>query len=150
MQIRPFQPADFETLYALEELCFTPPLRFDREFMLKILTHPASINRVVLDAQTVIAFIIGSVHQKNSLRTVYIETLEVHPAFRRQGLASRMLAEFEASARASSADQIRLHVDAANTAAIRLYERHGFVRHRLIENFYPTGASAFIYRKNLE
>jgi ribosomal protein S18 acetylase RimI-like enzyme len=49
-----------------------------------------------------------------------------------------------------SAAQIWLHVDTANSAAIRLYERHNFILHKTIDNFYPNGGAAHLYRKNIE
>lgn len=150
MDIRPFQPDDFESLYALEELCFTAPLRFDREYMLKILTQPESINHLVVDSSGVVAFIVGSLHQKTAVRAVYIETIEVHPEHRRRGYAYKLLAELEASARACLATQLWLHVDAANTTAIKIYERLDFVQHKFIDHFYPSGGAAYLYRKNIE
>ena len=150
MKIRPFQPDDFESLYALEELCFSEPLRFDREYMFKILTQPDSINHLVVDTETVIAFIIGSLHQKTAVRAVYIETIEVHPEHRRNGYAYKLLAELEASARAHSGTQLWLHVDAANAVAIKIYERLNFVQHKYIDHFYPSGGAAYLYRKNIE
>lgn len=53
-------------------------------------------------------------------------TLATDPAHRRQGLASALLARFEAEARARGADRAVLEVAEDNVPARALYEGHGY------------------------
>ncbi len=80
----------------------------------------------------------------------YIQTLEVHPAFRGRGIGAELLCRAEGSARAAGALSIELHVDVENAAAIRLYESHGYTRRGREENYYARHRAAFIYAKPLE
>jgi [ribosomal protein S18]-alanine N-acetyltransferase len=55
-----------------------------------------------------------------------ILTLAVTPAYRRKGLASKLLQEASVNLRAGKTARLFLEVAADNTAALALYGRHGF------------------------
>jgi [ribosomal protein S18]-alanine N-acetyltransferase len=79
----------------------------------------------------------------------YVVTLDVAPAWRRHGLARRLMAEVEAKARAMGAQSIALHVFTGNFGAIRFYEEIGYGRVGMVEAFYGRGLDALVYRKKL-
>jgi ribosomal protein S18 acetylase RimI-like enzyme len=79
-----------------------------------------------------------------------IQTIEVAPDRRGQGVGGELLRRVEGSARAACARQIWLHVDAENAAAIRLYQASGYQIEGRRENYYPPGRAALICRKTLE
>src|SRR5918992_5406590 len=56
----------------------------------------------------------------------YVERLVVAPAFRRHGMARRLLSAAEDLARDSGKETIGLHVSANNLPALRLYENEGY------------------------
>ncbi len=56
----------------------------------------------------------------------YVERLVVSPAFRRHGMARRLLSAAEDLARDSGKKTIGLHVNANNLPALRLYENEGY------------------------
>ena len=66
----------------------------------------------------------------------YITNVAVRPAFRRQGIASELLAVFERFARANHLAFLTLEVRASNAAAVALYEKQGYVRAGLRRNYY--------------
>ncbi len=80
----------------------------------------------------------------------YIQTIEVAPAWRKQGIAAELLRRIEDSARAAGAEVIWLHVHAQNAAAIRLYETNGYLPEGREEDYYAPGHAALIYGKPLE
>ena len=79
----------------------------------------------------------------------YIQTLEVVPERRGEGVGRELLRRLERSARAAGASLIWLHVDAENVAAIRVYELHGFVCEGREEDYYGRDRAALIYGKPL-
>ncbi len=79
----------------------------------------------------------------------YIQTIEVAADERRQGIARELLRCVEASARAAGAHAIWLHVDAENSAAICLYECHGYAVQGKSEHYYARNRSALVYSKQL-
>ena len=79
----------------------------------------------------------------------YVQTLEVLPEFRGQGLGAELLRLLEGSACAVDARMIWLHVDAENGSAIRVYERDGYLPQGREEDYYGRGRTALIYAKTL-
>ena len=87
--------------------------------------------------------------QERSGVVAYIQTIEVGPDRRGQGVGGELLRRVEGSARAAGAQVIWLHVDAENAAAIRLYEANGYRIEGRSENYYPLGRAALICLKAL-
>jgi ribosomal protein S18 acetylase RimI-like enzyme len=153
MHYRLYQPTDFEPLYAIEELCFQPPLRFPRAYMHRIIDNPDSATWVAeetADASKRMAGF-GNVEWAGPVddRYAYIQTLEVSPEHRRRGVARELLTRLKQSAQAAGASAIWLHVDTENAPAIRLYEAHGYTRQGREEHYYARHRAAFIYSKPL-
>jgi [ribosomal protein S18]-alanine N-acetyltransferase len=55
-----------------------------------------------------------------------IETIVVHPRFRRGGIGGKLLTSLKTFAQAGGATVLRLEVRESNMAAIALYRAHGF------------------------
>ncbi len=153
MLYRLYQPGDFPALYAVEELCFEPTIRFSRSYMRKLIESTNSATWIAEegpDAEiALIGFSIVEWAAVQSESAAYIQTLEVHPAFRGRGIGAELLVHAEESARSAGARIIALHVDIENAAAIRLYESRGFVRKGREEHYYARHRAAFAYAKPL-
>jgi len=148
MLYRLFQPADFAQLYAIEELCFQPPFRFSRAFMHRLTQSPRCATWIAEDNGTMAGFAIVDLKASSDPPAAYIQTIEVTPAQRNRGIGAELMNRIEASAREAGAHSIALHVDTENSAAIRLYERHGYAPKGREEHFYARHRPAFIYRKS--
>jgi ribosomal protein S18 acetylase RimI-like enzyme len=71
---------------------------------------------------------------------IQVQGLAVHPDARRQGVAAGLLDAAEETLRERGTRKLTLRVLSTNDAAIRLYERHGFVREgTLLEEFCING-----------
>ena len=150
MRFRLYQSADFPALYAVEELCFEPPVRFSRVYMRQLIESSNSATWIAEEDANLIGFSIVDWPSGQSESAAYIQTLEVHPAFRGRGIGAELLIRAEESARAASARSIALHVDIENAAAIRLYESRGYARQGREEHYYARHRAAFVYAKTLE
>jgi len=149
MHYRLYHPADFPALYAVEELCFAPPFRFSRSYMRQIVKSPDSATWIAENDTKLIGFSIVEWSAGQSESAAYIQTVEVHPAFRGRGIGAELLSRAENSARAAGARSICLHVDVENAAAIRLYESRGYTRQGREEHYYARHRAALIYAKPL-
>jgi len=160
MNYRLYQPADFAALYAVEEACFAAPFRFSRELMRKLIANPNSASWIAEDNfagtntekgknKELAGFAIVDWATVPKGTVAYIQTIEVHPGLRRQGIAGELLRLSEVSALVVGATAIWLHVDVENTAAMRLYEGRGYARKGREEHFYARNRAAFIYAKSL-
>ena len=80
----------------------------------------------------------------------YVERLVVSPAFRRQGMARRLLVAAEDFARDAGKQTVGLHVSGNNLSALRLYEAEGYVeasRQRSLFTAYFLGTRDWLYLK---
>jgi len=146
MLYRPYRPTDFAALYAIEEVCFLPPLRFGRRYMRHLVEAADAATWIAEEADRLAGFAIVEWAE----RIAYIQTLEVLPEHRGRGIGGEMLRLTEESARTAGAELVWLHVDAENDGAIRLYERQGYRYESRAEDYYGRGRAALIYAKRLE
>jgi ribosomal protein S18 acetylase RimI-like enzyme len=147
VEYRLYVPTDFPALYAVEELCFEPPFRFSRAYMRQLIKGENTATSIAEAGAELIGFSIVEWSAEQSELTAYIQTLEVHPAFRGRGIGAELLLRAEESARSAGTHIISLHVDVDNAAAIRLYESRGYAREGREEHYYARHRAAFIYAK---
>ncbi len=150
MHYRLYKPSDFDALYAVEELCFEPPFRFSRAYMRQSIQSSRSATWIAEENKELAGFAIVEWAEEQGKTVAYIVTLETHPSWRRRGIGAELLRRIEDSARAAGAGVIWLHVDAENSAAIRLYESHSYARRGREEHFYARNRAALIYAKSLK
>jgi ribosomal-protein-alanine N-acetyltransferase len=146
MLYRPYRPTDFDALYAIEEVCFQPPLRFGRGYMRQLVSAKNSATWIAEENGGMAGFAI--VEWAEGI--AYIQTLEVLPERRGTGVGGELLRLVEGSAHASNAELIWLHVDAENGGAIQLYERGGYAYENRREKYYAGGRAALVYAKRLD
>jgi len=127
---RLYQPGDFAQLYAVEEQCFLPPLRFSRQFMRQTIQSSASATWIAEEQTEMAGFAIVEWSRQRGAIIAYIQTLEVHPNHRRSGIATELLRRLEAS-------------------AIHLYRTNGYQFQGRQEHYYLRNRAAEIYVKAL-
>ena len=76
-------------------------------------------------------------------REAHLVLLAVSPGVRRQGLAKRLLAWLEKSARTAGLVEIQLEVRTRNRGAQRFYAAQGYERHGYLPGFYRGRESAY-------
>ena len=149
MHYRLYRPGDFTQLYAIEEACFQPPLRFPRGYMRQLVNTSSAATWVAEEKGELAGFAIVEWLQETAELIAYVETVEVAAAWRKHGIGTELLRRIEQSALTAGAQCIWLHVDAENVSAIRLYESHGFIYQRREEHYYERQRPALIYAKQL-
>jgi ribosomal protein S18 acetylase RimI-like enzyme len=149
VRYRLYNPEDFAALYAIEEACFHPPHRFSRVYMRQLIQQPNAATWIAEDGQRMCGFALVEWTHEPAGVVAYIQTLEVVPEERGQGVGGELLRHIDGSARSAGASAIWLHVDEENTAAIRVYEEQGYVCKGREEDYYGRGRAALIYAKEL-
>jgi ribosomal protein S18 acetylase RimI-like enzyme len=147
---RLYIPRDIKELYAIEEVCFEPSQRFGRRYMQQLIDRPDSATWIAEQDGRMAGFSIVEWVQEAGGVVAYVETIEVLPAERGQGVGGELLDRIEDSSRAASADLIWLHVDAGNAGAIQLYEARGYLCEGREEEYYGVGQAALVYAKRLD
>jgi peptide alpha-N-acetyltransferase len=73
----------------------------------------------------------------------YIAMLAVSSAYRNQGIATTLVRRAIDAMIARDADEVVLETEVSNTAAMKLYERLGFLRSKKLHRYYLNGNTAY-------
>jgi ribosomal protein S18 acetylase RimI-like enzyme len=146
---RLFEAPDLRALYAIEEACFEPSVRFSRALMRSLANDPNCRIWLGIVDNVRVGFAIVGLSGEDDPSSAYIWTIEVLPAFRRMGVVRQLLMRVEESAREANCSAIELHVSERNSDGVALYESCGYVRYGVDAEFYGRGENAFRYRKRL-
>jgi ribosomal protein S18 acetylase RimI-like enzyme len=147
MHYRPYKPADLAQIHALEEVCFSPALRFSREYMRQMVSRVKAATWVAEEDGKLAGFASAGLKCRRSGTVAYLDTIEVSPGSRGRGIGRELLRRIECSAAEARAASIWLHVDTKNLGAIHLYESQGYRLEEKMHDFYPDGRPAFLLSK---
>ncbi|KAL4873384.1 hypothetical protein BDV12DRAFT_77517 [Aspergillus spectabilis] len=94
--------------------------------------------------ETMVGVVISKLepHRNGPLRG-YIAMLAVSEGYRGKGIATRLVRMAIDAMVGRGADEIALETEITNTAAIKLYERLGFLRSKQLHRYYLNGNSAY-------
>jgi ribosomal-protein-alanine N-acetyltransferase len=135
---------DLNALRRLEEVCF-PQDAWPLWDLIGVLTFP-NVMRIKATAEgQMVGFIAADIRRSENL--VWIATIGVLPAYRRQGVGTALLIAVEEQLNVSS---IRLSVRVSNLPALNLYQRLGYHRYGSWPHYYADGEDALILEKNLK
>jgi ribosomal protein S18 acetylase RimI-like enzyme len=142
-----FDAPDLRALYAIEEACFEPAVRFSRSLMRSLAHDPGCRTWLGVVDNVRVGFAMVRLQGDDDPFTAYIWTIEVLPAFRRIGVARQLLMRVEESAREAGCSAVELHVSERNADGLALYEAAAYVRKGVEPEYYGRGEDAFRYRK---
>ncbi|WP_313914734.1 GNAT family N-acetyltransferase [Tahibacter sp.] len=145
--LRRARPADLAALVDLELASFA----YDRMSARQFRRHLSSPSAAVLLAEGDDG-LLGSVivfFRRGSTRA-RLYSLATSVAARGRGIGKALLAAAERVARERGLRTLSLEVRRDNSAAVHLYEAHGYRRSAALENYYDDGAPAWRYEKPLQ
>jgi len=142
MEVRNMQPADVAQVAELEKLCFSAP--WSENSIRSELTNPLSLWLVAVDGDT----IAGYVGSQSVMGEADMMNVAVAPAYRRQGVAERLVALLVDKLTFNNVSSLTLEVRASNEPAIALYRKMSFVQVGRRPNYYTKPKEdALILRK---
>jgi ribosomal-protein-alanine N-acetyltransferase len=139
-------PDDLPRLWALDRICFEPGIAYSRREIRRFLLLPGARSVLAETAGDLLGFALGYPDAPDVARVV---TLDVHPAFRRQGLGRRLLRELLARLAAGGSARALLEVDVRNSGAIDFYRGEGFRETRRLPSYYGRRLDGFEMTKGL-
>jgi len=125
---------DFERIVELEQLCFPREHAYSRRQLRYLLTKANSTVLVETINAVIRGFLI--ILYRRGTAVAGIETINVDPMFRKQGIGLRLLKAAEEHLRKQGIRRIRLEVAITNTPAIALYAHAGFQQTMLLTTYY--------------
>jgi len=154
--LRHFQPADFTTLWRIDQECFTPGISYSRE-ELNYYIHRAGSFTLVAEADSNDGEkdsdgpdrIIGFVVAESAKGIGHIITIDVRAQVRRFGVGSALMDEAERLLRDSQCRRIYLETAVDNTGALAFYKRRGYELVKTRRRYYSNGVDALVLRKSV-
>ena len=121
---------DASWLLSLVEECLDCRHAYDRQDLLEVIKRHDDLSFTAWEGDQPAGFLMGEMllgHGRPGDGAVYyVKEIGVRPAYRRQGYATRLLAESFARARGRGMQEARLHVVGTNQAGLGLYRKLGF------------------------
>jgi ribosomal-protein-alanine N-acetyltransferase len=162
--IRDFEPADFDTLWRIDQDCFPPGISYSRAELKFYMRHPGSFTLLAVEAahlanthsggakknspppaNAVAGFIVTEADRGNG----HIITIDVVASARRSGVGSLLLRATEDRLRAAQCRSVGLETAVDNISALSFYKRHGYSVIKTIPRYYSNGVDALVLEKDL-
>lgn len=132
--IRRISTKDLNGIIELERKCFNKYIAYTPRQLKYLITTANSNCLLETINEKIRGFII--VLYCNGKRVAGIETLNVDPLYRRNGIGKKLLNAAEEDMYSRFIKKIRLEVSVGNVSAIYLYERLGFKKIALLKDYY--------------
>jgi len=160
--IRDFRLDDFETLWHLDQECFSPGIAYSRPELKFYIRRRGSFTLVAEGAadevteQAAAELANKSTSPKiagfivtQSGRTGHIITIDVIAAARRSGVGSQLLQAAEDRLRTAGSKAVSLETAVDNLSALAFYKRHGYSVIETVPRYYSNGVDALRMKKDL-
>jgi [ribosomal protein S18]-alanine N-acetyltransferase len=150
--VRDFQPADFETLWRLDQECFPPGISYSRAELKLYMRRRGSFTLVAEDAAAtagkglVAGFIVAEADGRGH---GHIITIDVIASVRRFGVGSLLLRTAEDRLCVAGCRSIELETAVDNSSALAFYKRHGYSVIETFPRYYSNGVDALVLQKDL-
>jgi ribosomal protein S18 acetylase RimI-like enzyme len=133
-QIRRANANDVEAISQIEKQCFEGLTAYRKHHIAYLVLKANSTTLVESENDTLRGFII--VLYKKGHRIGYIETIDVDPRFRKQGVGPRLLVAAEGNMKERGVKFSQLEVSEGNEAAINMYRKAGYTFKQKLVGFY--------------
>jgi ribosomal-protein-alanine N-acetyltransferase len=165
--IRDFQPADFDTLWQIDQDCFPPGISYSRtelkvymrrrgSFTLVAVNSPSEAGDPALGKSVKLSApaaadssVAGFIVAEAGRRSGHIITIDVIAAARHSGVGSLLLGAAEDRLRAADCGAVELETAVDNLSALSFYKRHGYSVIRTFPRYYSNGVDALVLQKEL-
>ncbi len=138
--IRTALPADLQAVFLIEDDSFPSP--YPPELFKKLLQEHGDSFFIAKISDQLVGYCLAARDGKFA-HLISIAVLREH---RRKGVANELLRHLVEYLARHRVDELWLEVNTANNEAIGLYERLGFARMMILENYYSDGAPALRMR----
>jgi ribosomal-protein-alanine N-acetyltransferase len=137
-RIIPMRRSDLAAVHQLECACQTDP--WSLQHFADELDHPFAAIDLYWQREQLAGFLCTWLIAGE----LQIQNLVTHAAFRRKGIAARLLEHVITRSRSAGLTSVWLEVRISNTPAITLYERFGLIACDRRKGYYPDGEDAMI------
>ena len=144
--IREFRRSDFETLWKLDQTCFTQGIAYSREELAFFITRKSAFTLVAERGGEIVGFLVAEIDRRG---VGHVTTIDVAAAARREGLGVQLMRLAEDRFAAIGCPAITLEAAVDNIAALGFYKRLGYTIVRTLPRYYSTGVDGLLLKKEL-
>lgn len=144
--IRDYRPADFETLWEIDQQCFARGISYSRRELASYTRRKRGFTLVAEFDGRILGFVVVDYDRYGQGHVI---TIDVLPEARRSGLGSRLMAAAEERLRALECSVVSLEAAVDNAAALAFYLRHGYNVIQTIPRYYLDTIDALVLVKDL-
>lgn len=132
-------------LYEIEKQCFGQEA-FTKQQLAYLLTDYNAIGLVARVNSEIAGFAIARVDIGRNTSFGHILTVDIAPAYRRKGIAQKLLQEIETIFREKGIKECRLEVREDNVAALNLYQKLGYKKVGKLEKYYSEAHGLYLQK----
>jgi [ribosomal protein S18]-alanine N-acetyltransferase len=144
--IRKYRPADFETLWEIDQMCFQEGISYTRQELAFYIGQERAFALVGELEGRILGFVVADWDRQ---RQGHVVTIDVLAGARRSGLGSRLMAAAEKRLCALGCSTVFLETAVDNAAALAFYKRHGYSVVQTIPRYYLESIDALVLVKDL-
>jgi len=141
--IRRFRLSDMDRILEIEQAIF-PRDAYDRNLFAEYFHTCGELFLVLLRRGDICGYMLTCIRPRPE-----IVSIAVQPAERRKGAAFLLLKSTIRRLRRRQVDRLNLMVRVRNHAARKFYVKYGFVKVRVVRQYYEDGTDGFLMSKNL-
>jgi ribosomal-protein-alanine acetyltransferase len=132
-------------LYEIEKQCFGQEA-FTKQQLIYLLTAYNAIGLAARVNSEIAGFAIARVDIGRNTSFGHILTIDIAPAYRRKGIAQKLLHEIETIFREKGIKECRLEVREDNVAALNLYQKLGYKKVGKLEKYYGDAHGLYLQK----
>jgi ribosomal-protein-alanine acetyltransferase len=132
-------------LYEIEKQCFGQEA-FTKQQIAYLLTEYNAIGLAARVNSEIAGFAIARVDIGRNTSFGHILTVDIAPAYRRKGIAQKLLQEIENRFREKGIKECRLEVREGNVAALNLYQKLGYKKVGKLEKYYGEAHGLYLQK----
>ena len=130
-------------LCEIEKQCFEQEAFTKKQFAY-LLNDYSIIGLAALVNGVIAGFAMARLDIRRNAQFGHIVTVDVTPAYRRKGIAQKLLHEIEAMLREKGVKECRLEVREDNSAALSLYQKLGYKKMGILESYYGDADGLYL------
>ena len=149
LTLRNYASGDFETLYAIDQVCYPRGIAYSRRTLKWFLAIKGAECLVAQAEQEPGSPIVGFIIAEAAGPEGHIITLDVVAEHRRAGVGTSLLREMEQRLAAGGVRTVLLETAISNEAAVAFWQRQGYRSVGVVRGYYLGRIDAFEMTKSL-
>jgi len=127
----------------IEKQCFEQEA-FTKQQLAYLIADYNTIGLTAIVNGEIAGFALARVNIRRNVMFGHTLTIDVAPAYRRMGIAQKLLYEIETILRGRGIKECRLEVRENNVAALNLYQKLGYTKVGNLENYYGDAHGLYL------